>query len=89
MRFLTILIIMVLVSGCATSCAKMHKIFPLSSQKKALMAQHWNFIAEDAATRTLSALGENGLAKSPIYVADASSFEFDKSIQKVHDCASD
>jgi hypothetical protein len=81
MRFLTVLLTLVFVSGCATSVPNAQN-FPISSQKKALMAQHWNFIAEDAATRTLWALGKNGLAKSPIYVADASSFEFDKAFKK-------
>lgn len=81
MRFLTLLLCMVMVTGCATSVPNAQN-FPISTQKKALMAKHWNYIAEDAATRTLSALGKHGLSKSPIYVADASQYEFDKAFKK-------
>jgi hypothetical protein len=81
MRFLTILLSLVLVSGCATSVPNAQN-FPSSSQKKALVAQHWNNIAADAATRTQWALSKHGLASSPIYVSDASQYEFDRAFKK-------
>ena len=81
MRFLTVLLTLVFVSGCATSVPNAQN-FPISSQKKALMAKHWNYIAEDAADRTHWALGKHGLAKATVYVADATQYEFDKAFKK-------
>lgn len=57
--------------------------FPRGVQKKALTAQHWGWIAEDAAIRTKLSLGKHGIsAEQPVYVVDNSKNDFDRAFRK-------
>lgn len=57
--------------------------FPPATQKKALTAQHWSLIAEDAAKRTKLALEKHGASpEQRIYVADDAKFDFDRAFRK-------
>lgn len=82
MRFLCAVLSLAFMSSCATSVPKAEN-FPQSTQKKALVAQHWSYLAQDAAHRTKLALTKNGAsATTPIYVADTFNHEFDKAFKK-------
>lgn len=83
MRYVALLMALCLVSACATSVPEARN-FPLSTQKKAIMAQHWSLIAEDAARRTRQSVLKQGFtSETPFYIADApSNHAFDKAFKK-------
>lgn len=69
-------------AGCVNNVPKA-EFFPPATQKKALTAQHWSWIAADAATRTRLALGKQGIGtEQAIYVADNAKYDFDKAFRK-------
>lgn len=69
-------------SGCVNNVPKA-EYFPPASQKKALTAQHWSWIAEDAAQRTKLALAKQGVGSDqPIYIADNAKYDFDRAFRK-------
>lgn len=68
--------------GCANPLPKA-ELFPVTSQKKALTANHWSLIAQDAAQRTRMALAKQGYgAELPIYVAESANIDFDRAFRK-------
>lgn len=82
MKLILLILAMCLTSACATSVPRAEN-FPQTQQKKALTAQHWSFIAEDAAQRTQSALSKQGITTNmPIYIAETSQHDFDKAFRK-------
>lgn len=80
MKLILIALALCFTSACSTSIPRAEN-FPISQQKKALMAKHWSLIAEDAAQRTQSALNKLG-SSMPIYIAESSQHEFDKAFRK-------
>lgn len=73
---------MLALAGCVNSIPKA-EYFPPATQKKALTAQHWSGIAEDAAMRTRLALAKQGIGtEQAIYVAENAKYDFDKAFRK-------
>ena len=63
---------LVVLGGCASQVpiAANH---PISSQKKARAAHHWDVLADDVTAQTIAALKKNGIADgSPLFVAPPS-----------------
>ena len=70
------------IAGCATSIPQA-KNFPQSKQKKAMAAQHWGWIANDAVAQTKVALNKQSFAKNqPIYVNDSATTDFGRAFHK-------
>lgn len=82
MKFIVFMSVLVLLVGCANQLPK-GEVFPETSQKKALMANHWSLIAEDAAQRTRIALANQGISgETPIFVAEGAKHDFDRAFRK-------
>ncbi len=79
---LGVLLLAFVLVGCATSIPKAEN-FPQSKQKKAMAAQHWGLIANDAVAQTKIALDRQGFAKEqPLYVTDNSNTDFGRAFRK-------
>lgn len=75
-----------LVSGCATNIPQAENFAP-SKQKKAMAAQHWGLIANDAVAQTHLALAKQAtiqgtIKNQPLYVADNTSTDFSRAFRK-------
>jgi hypothetical protein len=79
MRFLLVLALITLTS-CATSIPQAEN-FPQSKQKKMMAAQHWNYVAKDAAERTKATLQNKGLAHKALYIAQDNEADFNKAFR--------
>lgn len=79
---LGLLFLTLLFTGCATSIPQAEN-FPQSKQKKAMAAQHWGWIANDAVAQTKVALAKQDFAKNkPLYVTDGATTDFGRAFRK-------
>ncbi len=82
MKLMCYLLGAALLGGCVSHVPKA-EYFPPATQKKALSAQHWGLIAEDAAQRTKLALARQGIgAEQPVYIAESARNDFDRAFRK-------
>ncbi len=75
-----------LISGCATNIPQAENFAP-SKQKKAMAAQHWGLIANDAVAQTRLALTKQAamqqtIKNKPLYVADIATTDFSRAFRK-------
>lgn len=79
---LAVLLLAFLLAGCQTSIPKAEN-FLQGKQKKAMAAQHWGWIANDAVTQTKIALNKQEFSKNqPVYVTDNSTTDFGRAFRK-------
>lgn len=71
-----------LMVGCATAIPQAEN-FPPAQQKKAMAAQHWGFIANDAVAQTKFALSKQSqLRDKPLYISENTTSEFSRAFRK-------
>jgi len=69
-------------TACSTSPVPVAENYQQSTQKKAVAAQHWNFIANDVVEQTkISLAKQNYLSGKPLYVSSASNTQFDQAFR--------
>ncbi len=71
-----------LMIGCATNVPQAENFAP-TKQKKAMAAQHWGMIANDAVAQTRIALAKDSTVKDkPLFVSDNSTTDFSRAFRK-------